>query len=198
MTRVTKFGQEAKVWLLAIVIASAISISCNRKPAYSDVEPEKGRAQASGQAEQSPQTPASSEPAAAPAPPPAAPLPQDTVAKKEFKLPAFIDDRTGEIKDLPSYPNAIRTNASVGPIQDVEAATYVLEAGDSIEMIASFYDAAIRKNGWRVAARSKEADYFKLEMTKGGTSEAIVEARRDPSTNRRSIVLSRVERPKGQ
>ena len=196
--------------LLMVTVAAPLLLACNHKPAYSDVPPsetEKARERARQPAP--PDTAAEPAPAsgsddqqAAPAPPQPAPPPVqgESAAPRstEMKPPPFLDPNTGEFKDLPRYPRATRTYAQIGPINGIEAGMFVLETAASYERIAQFYDQAIKQNGWTIVSNTRDPEYFKWELRKGKTSEALIEVKSSGKSIRKNILLSRAERPPGK
>ena len=115
-----------------------------------------------------------------------------------MKPPPFLDSNTGEFKDLPRYPRATRTYAQIGPINGIEAGMFVLETAASYERIAQFYDQAIKQNGWTIVSNTRDPEYFKWELKKGKTSEALIEVKSSGKSIRKNILLSRAERPPGK
>ena len=199
------------VFMLLVAVAF-FSGACRHKPAYSEIQPTESEKTRDQRAKQQPPTdpPADSAPASgtesqpvrsdpAVPPPPAQgqspPAPRST----EIKPPPFLDEQTGEFKDLPRYPRATRTYAQVGPINGVEAGMFMLETAASYERIAEFYDQAIKKNGWTVVSNTRDPEYYKWELRKGKNSEALIEVKPDgKTTTRKSILLSRADRPEGK
>jgi hypothetical protein len=196
---------------LMVTAAALFSVACHHKPAYSDVQPSESEKSREQRARQQP----SADAAAEPAPPsgsadqqakpeqPAPSLPVEgestaTPRSTEIKPPQFLDQNTGEFKDLPRYPRATRTYAQVGPINGIEAGMFMLETAASYERIAEFYDQAIKKNGWTIVSNTRDPEYFKWELRKGKSSEALIEVKSDGKSTRKSILLSRAERPPGK
>jgi hypothetical protein len=112
----------------------------------------------------------------------------------QSSVPGFIDTKTGQIKDLPNYPTADRTNVQMGPIGDVSTAMFVLETGEQVESVAKFYDQVAKSQGWTVVIRILENENFNIELQKGEQNEGKVQARRDTTTGKTTIVVSRVEK----
>ena len=75
---------------------------------------------------------------------------------------------------------------------------FLLETSDPLERITSFYTKAIGQHGWTVVSSVQDAEYLKWDLMKGKTSEARIEVKKDPKSERKSILLSRVERPGGK
>jgi hypothetical protein len=191
--------------------AALSSFACHHKPAYSDIQPsesQKAREErakepasddaAGGQPAPSDAADSQPKPGESATPPPAPPEPAATPRSTEVKPPPFLDPQTGEFKDLPRYPRAARTYAQIGPINGVEARMFMLETVASFDRIAEFYDQAIKKNGWTVVHKTSDPEYYKWELRKGKSSEALIEVKSDGKSIRKSILLSRAERPPGK
>ena len=195
-----------------MTVAALSSLACHHKPAYSDIQPSESQKSRERARERASDDPAA---AAQPAPspesadqqpktdPPVIPMPPPGEATSgarstEVKPPPFLDSQTGEFKDLPRYPRATRTYAQIGPINGTDAGMFMLETAASYDRIAEFYEAAIKKNGWTVVNKTKDNEYFKWELMKGKTSEALIEVKSDGKSTRKSILLSRAERPPGK
>ena len=208
--------------LLMVAVTAASSFACNHKPAYNDVPPsetekarERARQPAPADDAAEPAAPAGSadqqaaavqslasgdqQPVpSAPPPPPAQGQPAAAAPSTEMKPPPFLDPNTGEFKDLPRYPRATRTYAQIGPINGIEAGLFMLETAATYERIAQFYDQAIKQNGWTIVSNTRDPEYFKWELRKGKTSEALIEVKPTGQSIRKSILLSRAERPPGK
>ena len=210
--------------LLVVTVTAAFSLACNHKPAYNDVPPsetEKARERAKQQAPADPQAePAASAgsgndqaapaqapgsgdqqpvPSPLPPPPPAQGEPAAAAAPStEMKPPPFLDPKTGEFKDLPRYPRAARTYAQIGPINGIDAGMFVLETAATYERITQFYEQAIKQNGWTIVSKTLDPEYLKWELRKGKTSEALIEVKPAGESIRKTILLSRAERPPGK
>ena len=198
-----------RFFLLMVIAGSVFALACHHKPAYSEIkasESEKSRDERARQA--APADDAAAQPALssgsedqqARLDPPATPPGETTAGPRstERKPPPFLDPNTGEFKDLPRYPRAVRTYVQIGPINGVEAGMFMLETVATYERIAQFYDQAIKKNGWTVVYNTRDADYYKWELRKGKTSEALIEVKSKDQSARRTILLSRAERPPGK
>jgi len=192
---------------LTVAVASSFSISCGHKPAYSEVQTKDSQGP---RASEQPVSNSSDQPATPPAdetqsakpeqamPPTTAQLPETAPKKPVVSMPSFIDQTTGEFKDLPSYPKAYRTNLQIGPIGGAEAAMFLFETTESFQSIAAFYDKAIKKHGWTIASHIRDPEHLKWELIKGKTSEGLVEVKGDGNSNRKGIILSRAEKPQGK
>ncbi|HWP45223.1 MAG TPA: hypothetical protein VNO14_18420 [Blastocatellia bacterium] len=179
-----------KYFSLSIILLCLLAAGCGpRKPAYSDIQTDaEGRAVNSNDSEQTASQPEQS-PAAQAQPNPA------PAQKAEFKMPEFIDTNTGQIKDLPSYPNATRVTQQYGPVQGTQSAAILLQTRDSVDKIAAFYDRAIKSNGWKVLSDQRDQGVMKIEVQKGDRNQGQVNVFRDDKTGVVSISISRIERP---
>jgi len=208
--------------LLVVTVTAAFSLACNHKPAYNDVPPsetEKARERARQQAPADPQAepaasagsgndqaapaqaPGSGDQQPVPSPPPPTPAqgePAAAAGSTEMKPPPFLDPKTGEFKDLPRYPRAARTYAQIGPINGIDAGMFVLETAATYERITQFYEQAIKQNGWTIVSKTLDPEYLKWELRKGKTSEALIEVKPAGESIRKTILLSRAERPPGK
>src|SRR5262247_1714346 len=108
-----------RLLLFVLVSVLIVGASCRHKPSYSDIETSgstKNKNEAPAAPDQAQSAGAQSAPAEPTAPasqPPAA----TTEPPKKFVVPSFVDQQTGEAKDLPSYPNAMRVNIQIGPVE---------------------------------------------------------------------------------
>ena len=200
-----------RFFFLIVMAGVCFSLACHHKPAYSNVQPSESEKAREQRASQQPSADAGAEPAAPsgsqdqPAQPeqaaPSMPVQGDAAAtphSTEIKPPPFLDPNTGEFKDLPRYPKATRTYAQVGPINGMEAGMFMLETAASYERIVEFYDQAIKKNGWTIVSNTRDPEYYKWELRKGKISEALIEVKSASNSTRRSILLSRADRPAGK
>jgi hypothetical protein len=108
-------------------------------------------------------------------------------------MPPFLDQVTGQIKDLPSYPLANRVNMQYGPIQGQDTLSMVLETGDAMDKIVAFYDKAIKSNGWTVSDKLKDVELSSWTLKKGNDNEAKIEVRKSPQGNTMYIAIARTQ-----
>ena len=183
------------VCFFLLLIMSIAMIACGpSKPAYSDINTnqparsdnrnssELANASASPGAGQGQQPGAQSQPAQ-----PAQP------ESEKFKIPAFMDQNTGEIKDLPNYPRAIRRNVQYGPAQGKDTMSLLLETSDAMDKIADFYEKAIKSNGWTVSDKVRDPELSEWYLKKGKDDEAKVEVKKDPRSNSMYIAIARTQ-----
>lgn len=193
-----------RLFLPIAVLAAALCVACG-SPEYSNVKVDsQGRSQNQNGAYRTlppadnggqTETPPPEGQAGQPAPPAITPAePITPPPAPQSATPAFIDLKTGQIKDLPNYPPAQRTNVQMGPIGDVSTAMFVFETNEQVEPIAKFYDQVAKSQGWKVVTRILETDNYNIELEKGEQNEGKVQARRDATTGRTTIIVSRVEK----
>ena len=169
-----------------LLVVTVIPAACRHKPAYSDID--ANRTPKTQNENQSSATPsAASEPATAV---PSQPAPPSAPA---FKTPSFINQNTGEIKDLPSYPNAVRTQAQIGPMQDANMASFVFMSRDPMDKITAFYERVIKSNGWQIIDKVIDPEHSEWNLRKGDEG-AKVQAKKDPQSGMISIMLVRGEK----
>jgi hypothetical protein len=129
--------------------------------------------------------------------PPAAQSPETKPPQPAAAMKAsFWNPKTGEIKDLPTYPGGARMNVQYGPINGVDSAFILLTTADPVEKIAAFYDKSVKSAGWTVAERMSDSELYKVKLKKGDLNEALVQVEKDIQTGNRRILLSRLEKPK--
>lgn len=171
---------------LVCVISIGVIACGPRKPAYDGINSNQAAASenknSSDQATAPAVVPGSESQQAGGPPPP-----------EKFRMPPFLDQTTGQIKDLPSYPLANRVNIQYGPLQGQDTATLMLETGDTMDNIVAFYERAIKSNGWTVSDKLHDQDISNWTLKKGKDSEAKVEVRKDPQSKKLYIVIARTQ-----
>ncbi len=191
-----------------LLVAAAVSLpACGKKPAYDNIQlnqnsaPQPTDAAASNTSETQPDAPA--QPEANPQPDQTAPVPGQPPAGQpqpapaqqgERKLPDFVNPNTGQIKDLPDYPNAVRVNVQVGPASSGKMASVVMQANTTIEEVDKFYGKAIKSNGWSVNRESRQPDSIRIELKKGELQEGLIQIMKSPQTSNITISLTRLEK----
>jgi hypothetical protein len=172
-----------------IFVISIGVIACGpRKPAYDSINSNQAAASENKNSGEQPAAPAGTpgnEQAGGQTPPPMQP--------EKFRMPPFLDQVTGQIKDLPSYPLSNRVNIQYGPLQGQDTATLMLETGDTMDNIVAFYEKAIKSNGWTVSDKLHDQDISNWTLKKGKDSEAKVEVRKDPQSKKLYIVIARTQ-----
>jgi hypothetical protein len=186
-----KFSMKLVCFALAAAMCVG-AIACGpRKPAYSDVNPNQtarnGNQNSGGQPTAPVEAGSADGSLPSSAPPPSAP----------FRMPEFLDQATGAIKDLPSYPNAVRQNIQYGPVQDQDkikdTIALLLATSDDMDKVADFYDKAVKSNGWTVSDKLRDQELSQWVLKKGNDNEAKVEIRKDPKSKAMFIALARTQ-----
>lgn len=181
--------KRTKLTAIVLVAAAMIFAACSRKPAYSDIEPKQTSKAQNQNESQAGSAPA---PAEGSAPQPAQPPPSPPQPPK-FKTPSFIDQASGDIKDLPNYPRSQRIKAQLGPVQGVNMASFVFVTQDPMEKIVSFYEKALKSNGWTLIDKKIDAEASEFTLKKGEDG-AKVEIKKDPQSGVLNIMLVRGEK----
>jgi hypothetical protein len=184
-----------------LIFVSVFGAACNNKPAYSNINVNRARSDATAEASANEAQAANPEqPPGADKQPPASdaanatPPPAGAPPSQEVKTPAFLDAVKGEAKDLPGYPNGVRRSFMVGPVEGQEILGLTLESGDPIEKIAAFYDKTIRANKWTVLDSTRDPEFTEWVLKKGETSEGKVQIRKNPAAASYFIVIARTEK----
>jgi hypothetical protein len=172
--------------LSLVAITLAVLSGCARKPAYSEMDP-AGAARnrnlnRNGEGQST--LPGSGTGAAQPAQTPLAP----------FKSPTFLDQATGGIVDLPTYPNARRLNIQLGPVQGLNTMSLVYGTEDSMDKISAFYEKVIKQNKWTVSDKTIDQEFSEWSLKKGEDNIAKVQIKRDEQTRGFVIVMVRTEK----
>jgi hypothetical protein len=192
-----------KILCGSVLISSLIICGCHfNKPAYEDVKVDKKTTGETKPAEQAANPEQKEDPVAkaekeaglqTPAQP-SAPAEE----KQPVQIPEFLDMNKGQIKDLPPYPKAARTNMQYGPINGVSSAMYVYVTNESPATISAFYEKAFQSNGWRILAADKVPDSYEYTLAKGTRDQALIRIKKDVQSHQTSILLSRAQVPEGQ
>src|SRR5262245_52975256 len=133
--------------LLAVSVLLGYAAGCRHKPAYSDIDANRtATVQNQNSGGQAAQEPAGGEAATAPVPP----TPTPPTPPVPFRSPTFLDQATNGIKDLPNYPSSDRTGGRIGPVQDANVASFVLQSRDSMEKVRTFYEQVIKNQRWTI------------------------------------------------
>jgi hypothetical protein len=167
----------------------AACVGCSHKPAYSEIDANR----TSRNQNQNAETQASSQPPAVAEAPPAS-APQASPSQTEtVKPPAFMT-ATGTIKDLPSYPRAVRVNVQFGPVQQATVMTLVLHTRDSMEKVQAYYTQAIKENKWTVTDKLLDPELSQWTLNKDERNNAKVEVKKDLKTGSLEIAIVRAEK----
>jgi hypothetical protein len=183
-------NKGARLLSLSLVAAVIAGLSgCARKPAYSEMDPNgQSRNQnlnRNSEAQSSPSTlPSAGTEAAQPAPATLAP----------FKSPTFLDQATGGITDLPTYPNARRLNVQLGPVQGFNTMSLAYSSADPMDKISAFYDRVIKEKKWTVTGKTIDPELSEWNLKKGEDDSAKVQVKKDEQTRGFVIVMVRTEK----
>jgi hypothetical protein len=176
------------VSLFVLILIVAVG-GCSHRPAYSDIDANRNSRNQNQNSEA--QTGA---PSAAYTPPASGSQPGPSPAEPEkIKMPSFMN-QAGGIKDLPSYPRAIRVNIQFGPIQQTNVMTLFLHTRDSMEKVQAFYTQVIKDNQWTVSDKLLDPELSEWTLKKGENNDAKVQAKKDPKTGSLEISIVRAEK----
>jgi hypothetical protein len=151
---------------LTLIVAIVMAGGCGHKPSYSQMETDQ-----SGKASNQNAVASSAAEKPVPLPDPSAqPLeitPQDPRNQQAgVPPPSFFDSKSGQIKDLPSYPRARRVRLGFGPMSGFETMILQLTTRDPIDKVVAFYDQAIKSNGWSVVENSRDTNNYQWTLLK--------------------------------
>ena len=167
----------------------AVSVGCSHKPGYSDIDANR----TSRNQNQNAEAPAGSKPPAGAEAPPASASQASPAQSETVKPPSFMT-ATGVIKDLPSYPGAVRVNVQFGPVQQATVMTLVFHTRDSMEKVQAFYTQAIKENKWTVTDKLLDPELSQWTLNKDERNNAKVELKKDLKTGSLEIALVRAEK----
>lgn len=170
-------------------VAIGTCTGCRHKPAYDELDANRRSSIQNRNSEVQAGTTSApggetSQAASQPAPSPP--------ATQSFKTPRFIIN--GNIKDLPTYPRAGRVSVQMGPNQGVNVMTLVLQTSDSMDAIVAFYQQVIKDHQWTLVDKTIDPDMSEWNLKKGEENSAKIQVRRDPTTGRKTIFVSRGEK----
>jgi hypothetical protein len=164
-------------------------VGCSHKPAYSDIDANR----TSRNQNQNAETQASSQPPAVAEAPPASASQANPSQSETVKPPSFMT-AAGTIKDVPSYPRAVRVNVQFGPVQQATVMTLVFRTRDSMEKVQAFYTQAIKENKWTVTDKLLDPELSQWTLNKDERNNAKVEVRKDLKTGLLEIAIVRAEK----
>jgi hypothetical protein len=180
-------------WFFLAMAVIVTSNGCRHKPAYSDIDANKSSSTYNQNSADKAGTTAA--PAAAELPPTAPSQPAGSPpAAQSFKAPAFMDQATGAIKDLPNYPRSTKAGVQIGPNKGLNVMTLVLQTNDSMDLIAAFYQKVIKDNQWTVVDKLIDPDMSEWILKKGEENSARIQVRKDQATSRKNISIVRGEK----
>ena len=175
----------------AVGLALLLNAACGHKPSYSQIDTDQAgkasnqNAAASSVATKPSQLPDSQPPETSPQ---AAPTQAAGVAP-----PSFFDSRTGQIKDLPSYPGSRRVRIGFGPVSGFESMGLLLSSRDPFDKVVAFYEQAIKSNGWTVVENSRADNTCQWTLSKEA-GQGVVQVTTQPQG--RPVVYVTLQRAK--
>lgn len=192
-------SREVRIFgVCLLVTVMTLWTGCARKPAYSEIDANRGTVkenQNQPNASQAASPGASSQPSATePEATSPASTPSTPASAPTTKRPSFLDDATGGIKDIPSYPGAFRVNMQVGPVEGVNTMALGLRSRDSMDKITAFYEQAIKANKWTVVDKLIDPELSEWNLKKGEENSAKVQVKKDLTSGAMNIVIVRGEK----
>jgi len=151
---------------------------CGHKPSYSEIEPDNSGKAANQNSSPSNGADKPADPAGAAARL-AETAPEPENQQKPILPPPFYDSATGQIKDLPSYPGARRTNIQYGPVNGFDTMLLRMRSKDPFEKVVAFYDQAVKKNGWTIVDNSRDPNKYQWTLLKESGQGMIVIAKEE-------------------
>ncbi|HKV40495.1 MAG TPA: hypothetical protein VJX67_14875 [Blastocatellia bacterium] len=175
------FTTLASVFLFSFIgLIGLIGLTgCGPRPSYSDIQVDKNGGLAN-------QPAASPEGVGVPRQSPG--LPQTGAG---IPPPAFLDDRTGQIKDLPLYPRSKLINSQYGPVNGYNTMMLRAETGDPFEKVTGYYDQILKSNGWRIDNNNRGEGSFSWELLKGASDHGGVQVTQDPRNKHVYVMVVR-------
>jgi hypothetical protein len=181
--------------LLLAAVEIALLASCAHKPAYSEMDTNKSSRNQNHNQNQNAEAQANASTAAADQTSPAnAAGPAPAPASAPFKPPSFLDQAKGQIKDLPSYPNANRVSLQIAPIEGVNTMSIGFTSSDSMDKIAAFFERVIKDNKWTVSDKIIDPEFSEWTLKKGNDENAKVQVKKDQRTGAMNIAIVRGEK----
>jgi hypothetical protein len=189
------------IWLLAAIILG-IQPGCRQTPSYSDIKVDKGGGLANTNAaapqarpsiqQENPLAPAPDS-SLAPAPdssiapnpdsgtasaPESTPSPDASVSASST-APSYLDQKTGQIKNLPLYPGASARGLQYGPINGTSQVTVQARTRAPFEKVTAFYDRVVKENGWIIDDNSREQNSYVWQLRRSEGDRAAIRVDRD-------------------
>jgi hypothetical protein len=187
-------GMSKTVRLLVSLVALGLIVAsggCSHKPAYSELDTNRNSKNQNHNGE----TQTAAQPTAGTdAPQASASQPVPAQAEPAKPTTASFMTAAGAIKDLPSYPRAVRVNVQYGPVQQAMVMTLLLHTRDSMEKVQAFYTQAIKENHWTVTDKLLDPELSEWTLNKDERNNAKVEVKKDPRTGSLDISIVRAEK----
>lgn len=105
-------------------------------------------------------------------------FPANTTERKPPPVPDFFDIGKKQVKDLPSLPKASIINLQYGPISGNETVLIFFNVRAPFEEVTTFYDKAIKQNGWTVQTNTREPDDYTWRLVKGAQDQALLQVKK--------------------
>src|SRR5262249_58816073 len=106
---------------------------------------------------------------------PVPPTPTPPTPPVPFRSPTFLDQATNGIKDLPNYPSSDRTGGRIGPVQDANVASFVLQSRDSMEKVRTFYEQVIKNQRWTIIDKTIDPELCEWRLSRGEDDSAKIQ-----------------------
>jgi hypothetical protein len=174
-----------------MIICVAFS-GCGRKPSYEGMNVNASQPQVASKESPAAQPGLGTANTAAPPAPPAAstPLPEPPKAV----MPSFLDQRTGNIRDIPKYPNGQVVGVMHGPQEGHNTMRITMQTGDNVETIVAYYEKAAKSNGWKIVNKRADTETGELDFEKGEKDKGGIRVQRDAQSNAVTIFIARAEK----
>ena len=188
-------NREARRFCVLLTAAMFVGVAgCAHKPAYSEMDGNRAATNQNqkqpGEGQSTAATPSATEPpskeAASSTPAPTQPA--------QFKNPSFLDQTTGGVRDLPSYPRAYRVSAQIGPMQGMDTMSLALQTNEPMDKITAFYEQVIKANKWTVTDKVIDPEFSEWNLKKGDAHAGKVQVKKDPKTSVMNIIIVRTEK----
>src|SRR5262245_2330182 len=173
------------------VLICGIFTGCSHSPSYSDIKVEKGGSLANANTARPQTVPSAGQadpvaPVAGSSPAAAAsslPLPDFSPSTgpsaSPTATPAFFDQKTGQIRNLPLYPRSKVMGVQYGPINGTSQALMQAICTAPFEKVTAFYEAVIKDNGWIVEDNSRGANSYIWQLSRGQTDRGAIRVDKD-------------------
>lgn len=149
-----------------LALALAAGSGCQHKPSYADIKIN----QSGGLATEDNNTVANAL-AAANATPAAAGQTGGKLPPEP--IPAFFDQKTGQIKDLPLIPHSKVTALQYGPYGVYTSMSMQAKTAIPFDKVTEFYDNAVKSAGWKVVSNDRNGDAFIWRLAKGDEGATV-------------------------
>jgi hypothetical protein len=101
-----------------------------------------------------------------------------------------VDQKTGQIKNLPLYPHARLRGLRYGPINGTSQVSVRAITRAPFEKVTAFYDQVVKENGWTIEDNGRDANSCTWQLSRGADNRAAIRVDKDP-LGRVTISLAR-------